>query len=87
MAPRSDGILTGMSTMVPQVRAPSYGDGCAEQSDHQLGNGAMHALSRTHTLRVYCVRSIVDGTTPPSNKEPPMFALIRQLSRYILISN
>jgi hypothetical protein len=47
----------------------------------------MHALSRTHTLRVYCVRSIVDGTTPPSNKEPPMFALIRQLSRYILISN
>jgi hypothetical protein len=47
----------------------------------------MHTLSRTHTLRVYSVRSTVDGTTPPSNKEPPMFALIRQLSRYILISN
>ena len=40
----------------------------------------------SHTLRVSRVRSTLDATTPPFNKERPMFALIRQLSRYILIS-
>ena len=41
---------------------------------------------RSHTLRVYSVRSTVDETILPFNKERPMFAFIRQLSRYILIS-
>ena len=40
----------------------------------------------SHTLRVSRVRSTLDDTTPPFSKEQPMFALIRQLSRYILIS-
>ena len=41
----------------------------------------------SHALRVSRVRSIPDDTTSPFNKEQPVFALIRQLSRYILISN
>jgi hypothetical protein len=41
----------------------------------------------SHSLRVPRVRSILDDTTSPFNKEQPVFALIRQLSRYILISN
>jgi hypothetical protein len=41
----------------------------------------------SHTLRVSRVRSTPDDTTSPFNKEQPVFALIRQLSRYILISN
>ena len=40
-----------------------------------------------HTLRVYSVGPTVDDTITPFNKEQPMFALIRQWSRYILISN
>jgi hypothetical protein len=40
----------------------------------------------SHALRVSRVRSTLDDTTTPFNKEQPMFALIRQLSRYILIS-
>ena len=44
-------------------------------------------VNRTHTLRIYSVRSTVDTTIVPLNKEQPMFALIRQFSRYILISN
>ena len=44
-------------------------------------------VNGTHTLRVLSVRSSVDATTLPSNKEQPVFALIRQWSRYILISN
>jgi len=42
---------------------------------------------RTHTLRVYSALSIVDATTLLSNQEQPVFAIIRQWSRYILISN
>jgi hypothetical protein len=41
----------------------------------------------THTLRVSRERSVPDDTTSPFNKEQPVFALIRLLSRYILISN
>jgi|GEM_PF-3792787 len=44
-------------------------------------------VNRTHTLRVYSARPTVDATTLPLDKEQPMFALIRQWSRYILISN
>ena len=44
-------------------------------------------INRTHTLRVCSERPTVDDTTIPFNKEQPMFALIRQWSRYILISN
>ena len=43
--------------------------------------------SRTHTLRVLTVRSTMDGTISPFDMETPMLALIRMLSRYILISN
>jgi hypothetical protein len=42
---------------------------------------------RTHTLPASRVRSTLDDTTSPFGKEQPVFALIRQLSRYILISN
>jgi hypothetical protein len=44
-------------------------------------------VNRTHTLRVLSVRSTMDATTIRLNKEQPMIALIRQWSRYILISN
>jgi hypothetical protein len=47
----------------------------------------MEDVQKAHTLRVYSVRPIVDDTTLPFNTEQPMFALIRQFSRYILISN
>jgi hypothetical protein len=47
----------------------------------------MDDANRAYTLRVYSVRSTVDETILPFNKEQPMFALIRQWSRYILISN
>lgn len=41
----------------------------------------------SHTVRVSRVGSTLDDTSLPFNKEQAMFALIRQLSRYILISN
>jgi hypothetical protein len=47
----------------------------------------MEDVTQTHTLRVCSVRPTVDDTILPFNKEQPMFALIRQWSRYILISN
>jgi hypothetical protein len=47
----------------------------------------MEDVKHSHTLRVYSVGSTVDDTIIPLNKEQPMFALIRQWSRYILISN
>ena len=57
-----------------------------QQQTINRGNCAMDDASRAHTLRVYSVRSAVDDTILPSNKEQPMFAYIRQWSRYILIS-
>lgn len=46
----------------------------------------MEVVHRTHTLRVCSERSSVDANTLPLDKEKPMIALIRLLSRYILIS-
>ena len=46
----------------------------------------MEYAYRSHTLRIFSVRSTMDETILPFDKEQPMFALIRQLSRYILIS-
>lgn len=40
----------------------------------------------SHTLRASLAWSAVDDTPPQFPKEQPVFALIRQLSRYILIS-
>jgi hypothetical protein len=47
----------------------------------------MDDVTHAHTLRVYSVRPTVDDTTTPFTTEQPMFAFIRQFSRYILISN
>ena len=53
---------------------------------NEWGSSEMDHAYRAHTLRIFSVRSTVDETIQPFEKEQRMFALIRQLSRYILIS-
>jgi hypothetical protein len=81
----SDGILTEASIVVPQRQSVVIRR--RMRKDHQPRSAAMDDMNRTHTLRVCSARSTVDDATLPFNSEQPMFALIRQWSRYILISN
>jgi len=57
-----------------------------KQHHNEWGSSEMDHAYRAHTLRIFSVRSTVDETIQPFEKEQRMFALIRQLSRYILIS-
>ena len=86
MAAVSDGFLTTVITVVSRCQNIVMRRRMGACRSPQPGNGAMD-VNRTHTLRIYSVRSTVDTTIVPLNKEQPMFALIRQFSRYILISN
>ena len=87
MAPRSDDILTGVIRVVsPMTEDRRENSGDQKQHHNECGSSEMDHAYRAHTLRIVSVRSTVDETIQPFEKEQRMFALIRQLSRYILIS-
>ena len=86
MVPRSDDILTGVIRVVSPMSEDRRENSGDQKQHYEWGSREMDHAYRAHTLRIFSVRSTVDETIQPFEKEQRMFALIRQLSRYILIS-